>query len=217
MGISINAQLEEHSEYATCVSNMGRIIQTRGFNPFLHYDSIYKHSNLYKEEQKCLQVLHGRTDSVIQMRRENILQEGSKKQKTAETDELGRKKKVPFLDMLLQASIDGRPLTNTEIRDEVSTFMFGGHDTTAAGISFALHSLANNPRVQDKAYQELKEIFGDDKERPCTYNDLQCMKYLELVIKETLRLYPSAPFYTRTAVEDFTYGKSCYWFLSKQN
>lgn len=114
---------------------------------------------------------------------------------------------MAFLDILLKASVDGVPLSDMDIREEVDTFMFEGHDTVTSGISFALYLLSRNPHIQTKLFQEIREVFGDDRERSVTYRDLSNLKYLDLVIKETLRLYPSVPFIGRTIEEDTAIGQ----------
>jgi cytochrome P450 len=55
--------------------------------------------------------------------------------------------------------------------------------------------------LQDKAYEELQQIF-EGSDRPPTMKDLTEMKYLERVIKESLRLYPSVPQFSRLLKED---------------
>jgi cytochrome P450 len=61
--------------------------------------------------------------------------------------------------------------------------------------------------IQVKVHEELDAIFGDDKDRPITSQDLTRMKYLECVIKESLRIYPSVPFIQRKLDNDIVLGK----------
>ncbi|KAK3907468.1 Cytochrome P450 4C1 [Frankliniella fusca] len=116
----------------------------------------------------------------------------------------GRKKRSAFLDHLLELA-ESENLSDEDIREEVDTIMFEGHDTTAAALSFAAFSLATNQHVQDKLFDEMQHIFGDS-DRDATYQDLADMKYLERVIKETLRLYPSVPLFWRDVREEVTLG-----------
>jgi cytochrome P450 family 4 len=60
---------------------------------------------------------------------------------------------------------------------------------------------------QQKAYEEQQMLFDDDKNPTVTYTDLQSMKYLEQVIKEALRLYPSVPIYGRKTNAPVKYSK----------
>ena len=108
---------------------------------------------------------------------------------------------MALLDVLLQATIEGNPLSNEDIREEVATFMFEGHDTVTSGISFALYLISRHPEVEEKIFQECKEVFGD-KSTVCTIRHIQELKYTEHVIKEVLRIYPPVPLIGREAKED---------------
>lgn len=79
-----------------------------------------------RDQKKCLEVLCEFTDGVIKSRRNELLGAKDKAMlnENAEDEDLGTKRKVAFLDLLLQATIDGKPLTDLDIREEVDTFMF---------------------------------------------------------------------------------------------
>lgn len=79
--------------------------------------------------------------------------------------------------------------------------MFEGHDTTAAGSSFALCILGVHQNIQDKVCQEIDDIF-QKSDRPVTFADTLDMKYLERVIMETLRMYPPVPIIARQVQEE---------------
>lgn len=124
----------------------------------------------------------------------------------ADTD-IGTKRRLAFLDLLIQASQGGAVLSNEDIREEVDTFMFEGHDTTSAAVSWSLFLLGENPKIQERVRQEIDDVMGGDRERPPTMKELQEMRYLECVIKEALRLYPSVPLIARKIKEDVQIGE----------
>jgi len=136
---------------------------------------------------------------VIRLRREQLIQERAESRPEAEQDDVGAKRRLAFLDMLLLTQMEGgAELSDTDIREEVDTFMFEGHDTTSSAIAFALSLLSKNADVQQRAFEEASELEGREKES---------MPYLEAVIKETLRIYPSVPFFSRKVLEDLQVGK----------
>lgn len=87
--------------------------------------------------------------------------------------------------------------------------IFQGHDTTSVAIVNMLMLLANHPEVQDKILKEVYSVIGEDISK-ISYSDLQSLKYLEMCIKETLRLYPSVPFIARTLTEPLELSKYTY-------
>lgn len=60
--------------------------------------------------------------------------------------------------------------------------------------------------LQQRLVEELKEVYADDFLRATTQKDLQKLVYLEMIIKEAIRLYPSVPFYNRELPEDVEIG-----------
>lgn len=67
--------------------------------------------------------------------------------------------------------------------------------------------MGSNPKIQDRAFQEIDSILGGDRKRTPTMQELGEMKYLECCIKEALRLYPSVPLIARHLKEDVQIGE----------
>ncbi|KFM75827.1 Cytochrome P450 4C1, partial [Stegodyphus mimosarum] len=112
-----------------------------------------------------------------------------------------------FLEILLEEHAKDESFTLDHIQDEVINFIFAGYDTTSSALSWALYLLGLHSDIQGRVYQELYSIFGDDKTRNVTLEDVKNMTYLEQVIKETLRLYPSVPFIARENKESIKIGR----------
>ncbi|XP_031338814.1 cytochrome P450 4g15-like [Photinus pyralis] len=121
---------------------------------------------------------------------------GLKDDLDVDDNDVGEKKRMAFLDLMIEASQNGANITDEEIKEQVDTIMFEGHDTTAAGSSFFLSLMAAHPEVQDKVIKEMDDIFGSS-ERSATFADTLEMKYLERCILETLRMYPPVPVIAR--------------------
>ncbi|KAI4473305.1 hypothetical protein M0804_015409 [Polistes exclamans] len=100
--------------------------------------------------------------------------------------------------------------------------VFAGSDTAANALTFLFSMLATFPDIQKKVYEELYDMYGssDPVDVPFTMEDTKKMKYLDRVIKETLRLFPVAPVFGRTLCSDIKLNenvilpKNCQVFVS---
>jgi cytochrome P450 len=117
-----------------------------------------------------------------------------------------------ILANLLLCDDDGKRLSYQAIFDNVRMFLFAGHDTTAASVAWAFWELAVHPEVQERLQVEVDSLFnarddsdgndGDDSSNNVLdYNRIAQLKYLDAVMKETLRLHSPAPV-ARTSLDD---------------
>ncbi len=123
-------------------------------------------------------------------------------------DLIGRRRGKPGDDLLsllvLATDADGGPtLSDVEIRDELMTMFFAGHETSAAALTWALYLLAAHPDVADSVRTEIASVVGD---RPVEMSDLPRLVLLGHVVAETLRLYPPAWVFDRSPLHDIVVG-----------
>ncbi|XP_035214782.1 LOW QUALITY PROTEIN: cytochrome P450 4c3-like [Stegodyphus dumicola] len=206
MGVHIGAQTGGNSEYVRAVHNLGHIFNLRTVSPLLWSDFTFGLSRTGRQFAKDLEIMHGFTKKVIKEKKESMLNHLVKNEEPENVpDSYQGKKRKAFMDLLLDCISLEQQLDEQDIREEVDTFMFEGHDTTAMGIIFALYCIGLYPEVQKKVTDELDEIFGDDVERSVTHDDVRRMKYLECTLKESQRIYPSVPLIGRKMDENITY------------
>lgn len=134
---------------------------------------------------------------------------GLKDDLDVDDNDVGEKKRLAFLDLLVESAQNGVVLNDQEVKEQVDTIMFEGHDTTAAGSSFFLSMMGCHPEIQEKVIQELDEIFGDS-DRVATFQDTLEMKYLERCLMETLRMYPPVPLIARELKTDLKLASGDY-------
>jgi cytochrome P450 len=80
-------------------------------------------------------------------------------------------------------------MTDRQVRDEVMTLFMAGHETTAVALSWTWYLLAQHPEVEARLIEELRAVLGG---RAPTAADLPRLRYTEMVVTESMRLYPPA-------------------------
>lgn len=98
---------------------------------------------------------------------------------------------------------DGSPLSDLQLRDNLMTLFLAGHETTAIALSWTWYLLAKNQETERKLHAELDEALDG---RAPTAEDLPRLPYTEMVIKESMRLYPPAWGIGRQSRTDFEAG-----------
>ena len=113
--------------------------------------------------------------------------------------------KKDLLNIMLHGEdpLTGEKLSEENIMRQLNTFLVAGHETTSGMLSFATYLLLKNPDKLHKAQQIVDEVLGDELPK---LEDLPKLEYIEQVLKESLRMHPTAPGFTLAAHEDTTIG-----------
>ncbi|MEG7356703.1 bifunctional cytochrome P450/NADPH--P450 reductase CypB [Bacillus inaquosorum] len=110
-----------------------------------------------------------------------------------------------LLSLMLYAKdpVTGETLDDENIRYQIITFLIAGHETTSGLLSFAIYCLLTHPEKLEKAQEEADRVLTDDTPE---YRQIQQLKYIRMVLNETLRLFPTAPAFSLYAKEDTVLG-----------
>ena len=115
-----------------------------------------------------------------------------------------------LLDLMLTASPDQSSASEQSLRDQVITIFLAGYETVANALSWTWYLLSQNPDCERRLHQEIdRELQG----RLPTFDDVPRLRYVEMVLAESMRLYPPAWAMGRYALKDFRLGE--FWLPAK--
>ncbi|XP_054742684.1 probable cytochrome P450 4ac1 [Anastrepha obliqua] len=188
LGVSLD-DIPGSEEYRKVIHNIEYSMVNRLCNPVMYIDWIFYLFGDYKAFYEHLKVAHDFSSMIIKKKREEFHRGQIVKD---DNDETGKRKRHAMLDTLFYAESNG-VIDHQGICDEVNTFMFEGYDTTSTCLIFTLVNLAAHQEIQEKCY---REVANSDLPNLSIF-DFNKLEYLDRVIKESLRLYPSVPFIAR--------------------
>ncbi|XP_071180898.1 ultra-long-chain fatty acid omega-hydroxylase-like [Mytilus edulis] len=177
----------ESHPYVKAVKRLVELVMARNLNLLFYPEWLYRLSPSGKEFFNLCDYVHQFAEDIIEKRKQELMNNVS----------IIKKRQMDFLDILLTAKDDnGQGLTDEEIRSEVDTFMFAGHETTASVLSWSIYALGKYKHIQDKVYREVKKVIGDKQH--IDGDDISEMKYLSCFLKEVMRQYTPVPLIART-------------------
>ncbi|MFO1160615.1 MAG: cytochrome P450 [Reyranellaceae bacterium] len=179
---------DNHPYVESLVRALEAVMKMRG----LPLEDITQRKSRKKLEQD-VGFMNGIADRIIRERREVPVDDSAK----------------PDLLGYMLSGVDrqsGERLDDVNIRYQMNTFLIAGHETTSGMLSFAIYFLLNNPHVTQKAYEEVDRVLGRDVNARPTAQQVNQLVYIGQILKEALRLWPTAPAFGLYPYQNETIG-----------
>ncbi len=189
--------------YVTACSELVHLCADRIMNPLYLIDWLYWRLPHGRKTKRLCDYVHKHSEDIISQRKRDLedILHGNMSNDALFKEVSKTRKYLDFLDILLTAvDEEGKGMGDLEIRNEVDTFMFEGHDTTTSAMSWTLYCLAQHPEHQDKVREELRSVLMGREW--LEYEDLKELKYTSWCIKEAMRLYPPVFFFFRKTTSE---------------
>ncbi|XP_063709158.1 cytochrome P450 4c21-like [Culicoides brevitarsis] len=196
-GVKVDAQ-KKKLEFNKYLQRVHEIVAMRVTKIQLRPDFVFRFTKYFKENihvrNECIKF----GDKLIEQRKSMIKNDQKLEICEENDDDIPQKPKI-FVDHLLKG--DGCHFTESEIRDHVFTTISAGNETTALAIANTILFIAIHPDIQERLVEELQQVFYDESIE-IDIDQLSKLKYMEMVLKEVLRLCPSVPAWARETTDD---------------
>lgn len=181
-------------EYINSIAAVSRIMVERERTPLYWFAPIFTLFQTGRLYYKSVDTINKFVRNAIETKIKEFETQKNQIDKPAQP-----KNKKILLDSLLELYEKGE--INVEgIVEETNNFLFAGHDTVSTALAWCLYMLGRNKESQTKAFQE---VIGVEKKNLESIDEkVTALKYIDCVVKETLRLHPVAPLISRYVDED---------------
>uniref|UniRef100_A0A8D8VRC8 Cytochrome P450 4c3 n=1 Tax=Cacopsylla melanoneura TaxID=428564 RepID=A0A8D8VRC8_9HEMI len=228
--LGLNPKAQQNPDGQEFMHHFERVLEMgmrRMFNIHLHSDFIYRLSGLKAQTKFSANYLMNASKNslnIIRNRRAKEIGNLRTSEKVGSADILKKNEPIKDLDqgVVIPKVVDEAPAKSfaellmenpnyseeddIELISQMITIIGAGQDTTKSSNMATLILLALHPDVQDKVQEELDLILGPDPNSCPSYEDLGKLDYLEMVIKESLRMFPTGLFLARSVDEDCDLG-----------
>ncbi|XP_023220300.1 cytochrome P450 4V2-like [Centruroides sculpturatus] len=208
MGTKLNSQTQQDRGYRKNLEKVAELFLCRLFKPWLWIDFVFFCTSIGKQFLRHVEGLNTFSEQIFVEKQQEFCRKKDEESDLNLNDNVYTeiRQRKAFMDLLLHYYFRERSITKEDVLNEINFFMFAGHDTTTFNLSWTLYLLGLHPDVQKKLQDEIDSVFGEEKDSPVQSEHLKHFKYLDCVIKEVLRLYPSVPFIARDLLEDTKVG-----------
>ncbi|KAF1750441.1 hypothetical protein GCK72_016991 [Caenorhabditis remanei] len=184
MGTKVSAQFNHEHPYLQAVEGYTAMMLEYAYSPLMWNPFLFWLFGHKKRQDDFCYTLKKFTGDIIAERKAAL--------ESGEAEKSRSKRSMNFLDLMLSKT-ESNVFTEEDLRQEVDTFMFGGHDTTTTSCSWSCWNLAHNPDVQQNVYEELVEVCGEDPNGDISYEQANQLNYLDRVLRESKRIIAPVP------------------------
>ncbi|XP_044729475.1 cytochrome P450 4C1-like [Chrysoperla carnea] len=201
IGVDMNV-LQTETSYFDAMGRSLNIMMKRGYNPLKYPDVFYRLTKDYKKLMEYRDMMWSFTRKVILEKRNKDKDPVNNKLINSECLENIEYKKLSLLDIMLEFKKCNPDFTDDQLQDEINFLIIAGFDGIAKTVSMASLLLALNKDIQTKVCEELFQVLRETNRTKINFEDLAKLKFMEQVIKETLRLFPGVPLILREVSKD---------------
>ncbi|XP_058823449.1 cytochrome P450 4C1-like [Topomyia yanbarensis] len=188
--------------YLENAEKMFTLMWSRIYKAWLQPEFIYKLTSSYREEMERLDMFRGLSKKVLSMRKE--ARQKDLKSVRPERDENNARRPQLFIDKLEQIANETGILDEEGVIQNLDTFIFASNDTTSSAVATTVLMLAMHPDVQERLYREIMNVVPGSY---IDYDDVSKLDYLEMVIKEAMRLVPAGAAIGRVCEKEIQVGE----------
>ncbi|XP_015121012.1 cytochrome P450 4C1 isoform X1 [Diachasma alloeum] len=218
MGTRLNDEDNTLKEYRQALRDFINLFFWRTIKPWLKNDLIYSMTAQGRKQAKVLKIMHGFTKKIIEERKQyHDSTDGQDIEAfsaagmefNSETADLKNGRRLSFVDLLITIFRRDQGIDSNGIQEEVDTFIAASHHTTGQSLVFTALLLAEHRDIQARCREEVIEVMKGSVNGKLDMRNVQKLNYLDRCIKESLRLYPSVPCFSRRTTEDIQL-KTCF-------